>query len=228
MVHIPSACNTTRYEKDANGYKILGSSTDYTFFDDTTQGYFVDVYDEATVLYGTNLHYNKVYPAYTYLIEEGEPEERPTEETQPRPTAPVPTQPDIENGKDVYCINSAKWAEVYVHAWPTGSTGTTWPGYPMTKTDETVNGFDVYKATIESDYDSVIFNNNDKGSQTSDLIAQENQYFDIKSGKWYASLADVPSLDSLSTDRYLVGEFNSWSTVANEFKLNAEGRTTKI
>lgn len=226
MVHIPSACNTTRYEKDANGYKILGSSTDYTFFDDTTQGYFVDVYEGATVLYGTNLHYNKVYPAYTYLIEEGEPEERPTEETSERPTAPIPTQPDIENGKDVYCINSAKWAEVYVHAWPKGSTGTTWPGYPMTKTGETVNGFDVYKATIEADYDGVIFNNNDKGSQTSDLTAQENQYFDIKSGKWYASLSDVPALSSLSTDRYLVGSFNAWSTVANEFKLNAEGDDT--
>ncbi len=226
MVHIPSACNTTRYEKDANGYKILGSSTDYTFFDDTTQGYFVDVYEDATVLYGTNLHYNKVYPRYTYLIEEGEPEQRPTEETSERPTAPIPTQPDIENGKDVYCINSANWAEVYVHAWPTGSTGTTWPGYPMTKTDETVNGFDVYKATIEADYDGVIFNNNDKGSQTSDLTAQENQYYDIKSGKWYASLSDVPAVDSLSTDRYLVGSFNSWSTVSNEFKLNAEGDDT--
>ena len=226
MVHIPSVCNTTSYEKDENGYKILGSSTDYTFYDDTTQGYFVDVYDDATILYGTNLHYNKVYPRYTYIIEEGEPEERPTEPTTPRPTAPIPTQPDIEDGKDVYCINSAKWAEVYVHAWPTGSTGTTWPGYPMTKTGETVNGFDVYKATIESAYDGVIFNNNDKGSQTSDLTAQEGQYFDIKSGKWYKSLSDVPALDSLSTDRYLVGSFNSWSTVANEFKLNAEGDDT--
>lgn len=226
MVHIPSACNTTSYVKDENGYKILGSSTDYTFYDDTTQGYFVDVYEDATVLYGTNLHYNKVYPRYTYLIEEGEPETRPTEETQPRPTAPIPTQPDIEDGKDVYCINSANWAEVYVHAWPTGSTGTTWPGYPMTKTGETVNGFDVYKATIESAYDGVIFNNNDKGSQTSDLTAQANQYYDIKSGEWYESLDDVPALDSLSTDRYLVGSFNSWSTVSDEFKLKAEGDDT--
>ncbi len=226
MVHIPSACNTTRYVKDENGYKILGSSTDYTFFEDTTQGYFVDVYDNATILYGTNLHYNKVYPRYTYLIEEGEPEERPEEPTVPRPTAPIPTQPDIEDGKEIYCINSAKWADVYVHAWPSGSTGTTWPGYPMTKTDQTVNGFDVYKATIESAYDGVIFNNNDKGSQTADLTAQEGQYYDIKSCKWYASLSDVPALDSLSTDRYLVGSFNAWSTVANEFKLNAEGDDT--
>lgn len=226
MVHIPSACNTTRYEKDENGYKFLGSSTDYTFFDDTTQGYFVDVYEDATILYGTNLHYNKVYPSYTYLIEEGEPQERETEETQPRPTRPIPTQPVIENGKKVYCINSTQWAEVYTHNWIEGGAGTTWPGYPMTKTGETVNGFDVYEATIEPDYTSIIFNNNDKGSQTADLTVQEGQYYDIKAGIWYASLADVPEVDPLSTDRYLVGSFNGWSTVANEFKLNNVGDST--
>ncbi|MBQ2971600.1 MAG: starch-binding protein [Ruminococcus sp.] len=226
MVHIPSACNTTRYQKDENGVKYLGTSTDYTFFDDTTQGYVVDVFEGATVLYGTNLHYNKVYPAYTYIIEEGVPEERPTEETQPRPTVPVPTQPDIENGTVVYCVNSANWADVYVHAWPTGSTGTTWPGYPMTKTGETVNGFDVYKATIEADYTGVIFNNMGNGSKTPDLTVMENQYYDVRSGAWYATLAEVPEVEALSTDRYLVGEFNGWSTVANEFKLNAEGDST--
>ncbi|MBE6824634.1 MAG: starch-binding protein [Ruminococcaceae bacterium] len=226
MVHIPSACNTTRYEKDANGYKILGSSTDYTFFDDTTQGYFVDVFDTATVLYGTNLHYNKVYPRYTYIIEEGEPETRPTEETQPRPTVPQPTQPDIENGKTVYCINSANWATISAYAWIEGGAAMTWPGNLMTKTGETVNGFDVYMAVVEPEYSSIIFNNNDNGSQTADLTIQENQYYDVKSGAWYTSLSDVPEVNVLATDRYIVGEFNGWSTVANEFKLNAEGDST--
>ena len=226
MVHIPSACNTTSFTRDENGYKILGSSNDYTFYDDATQGYIVDVFENATVLYGTNLHYNKVYPRYTYIIEEGEPESRPTEPTQPRPTSAPPTQPDIEDGKTVYCVNSANWADVYVYSWIDGGASSTWPGYPMTKTGETVNGFDVYKAVIEPDHTSIIFNNNDKGSQTSDLDVQEGQYFDVKSGKWYASLNDVPAVGALSTDRYLVGSFNSWSTVANEFLLNAEGDTT--
>ncbi len=226
MVHIPSACNTTSYEKDENGVKYLGTSTDYTFYDDTTQGYFVDVFDTATVLYGTNLHYNKVYPRYTYIIEEGEPEERPTEPTQERPTKPLPTQPEFEDGKVVYCINSAKWAEVYTYSWIDGGTASTWPGYPMAKTGETVNGFDVYKATVDPAHTNVIFNNNDSGSQTADLTINEGQYFDVKSGQWYASLSDVPALDSLSTDRYLVGEFNGWSTVANEFKLYNEGDET--
>ena len=227
MVHIPSACNTTSYVKDENGVKYLGTSTDYTFYDDTTQGYFVDVYDNATILYGTNLHYNKVYPAYTYLIEEGEPEERPVEPTQPRPTMPVPTQPDIEDGKVVYCINSANWEEVYTYSWADGSNGSVaWPGYPMAKTGDTVNGFDVYKAEVEPTNTGVIFNNNDKGSQTTDLVIQEGQYYDIKSNTWYASLDEVPEVDALSTDRYLVGSFNGWSTVANEFKLKAAGDST--
>ena len=226
MVHIPSVCNTTSYTRDSNGYKVLGSSTDYTFYDDTTQGYFVDVFDNATILYGTNLEYNKVYPKYTYIIEEGEPETRPTEEPTERPTSAPATQPDIEDGVTVYCVNSANWADVYAHSWVTGGATTTWPGYAMTKTGETVNGFDVYMAVVEPDYTGIIFNNNNKGSQTSDLTIQAGQYFDIKSGKWYQSLADIPAVGALSTDRYLVGSFNSWSTVANEFMLNAEGDET--
>ena len=226
MVHIPSACNTTSFTRDANGYKVLGSGTDYTFYDDATQGYVVDVFEDATILYGTNLHYNKVYPRYTYIIEEGEPETRPTEPTKPRPTTPLPTQPDIEDGTTVYCVNSANWADVYVHSWIPNGASTTWPGYAMTKTGESVNGFDVYKAVIEPDHTGIIFNNNDKGSQTSDLTVQSGKYFDVKSGKWYASLNDVPAVGALSTDRYLVGSFNSWSTVANEFLLNADGDST--
>lgn len=227
MVHIPSACNTTSYVKDENGVKYLGTSTDYTFYDDATQGYIVDVYEDATILNGTNLHYNKIYPRYTYLIEEGLPEERPVEPTQPRPTVPVPTQPDIENGKKIYCINSANWAEVYTYTWPTGGDGAVvWPGYPMAKTTQTVNGFDVYEATIEAEHTNLIFNNAGNGSKTPDLTVVENQYYDVRSGAWYASLEDVPEVEALSTDRYLVGEFNGWSTIANEFKLKAEGEST--
>ena len=227
MVHIPSACNTASYVKDENGNKYLGTSTDYTFYDDATQGYIVDVFDGATILNGTNLYYNKIYPKYTYLIEEGEPIERETEETQPRPTQPVPTQPEFEDGQKIYCINSTNWAEIYTYTWPTGGNGTVaWPGYPMTKTSQTVNGFAVYEATVDTTHTNVIFNNNDSGSQTNDLTIVADQYYDLKSGTWYASLDDVPELNALATDRYLVGEFNGWSTIANEFKLNAEGDST--
>ena len=117
----------------------------------------------------------------------------------------------------VYAINSAKWDTMVAHAWNTGGSGTTWPGTVMTKTAETVNGFDVYSATFSKEYGNIIFNNNDNGAQTADLEFQSGKYFDVKGGKWYESLDEVPAVSAASTDRYLVGEFNSWSTTANEF-----------
>lgn len=126
----------------------------------------------------------------------------------------------------VYCINSNKWAEVAAYAWNEGGAGTSWPGIKMSKTGQSVNGFDVYEVTFDVAYENVIFNNNNNGSQTENLSLNEGQYYDTKSGTWYASLDEVPVIDPLATDRYLVGEFNSWSTIANEFKLDAEGSAT--
>ncbi len=126
----------------------------------------------------------------------------------------------------VYCINSANWDAVAAYAWIKNGVGTTWPGVAMTKTDETVNGFDVYSATFDVAYENVIFNNNGSGRQTDDLVFSNGQYYDVKSGAWYESLEKVPVIDPLTTDVYLVGSFNSWSTTANEFKLDAEESQT--
>ncbi|MDO4748943.1 MAG: starch-binding protein, partial [Eubacteriales bacterium] len=156
------------------------------------------------------------------------PSETPSEEPTEEPTEEETETPEPPISMDVYCINSAKWDAVCAYAWVEGGDMyAEWPGVAMTKTEETVNGFDVYKITIEGGpYTSIIFNNNNKGSQTDDLTLEEGQYYDVKAGEWYASLDEVPVLDPLSTDRYLVGEFNGWSTVADEFKLKAEGEKT--
>lgn len=150
--------------------------------------------------------------------------EDPTEEE----TVIEPTEEEtvVTVSKTVYCINSAKWEAVAAHAWNDAGAGTAWPGTVMTKTEDTVNGFDVYEVTFEADYTSVIFNNNNNGSQTDNLTLMEGQYYDVKSGAWYASLDEVPALDTLASDVYIAGEFNSWSTVANELKLTAEGADT--
>lgn len=67
MFHIPSCSNTTRIKYNADtGHNEL----DYTFYDDTTQGYIVDCYDDVCILNGINLYYDKIYPQYTYI--EGE------------------------------------------------------------------------------------------------------------------------------------------------------------
>ena len=126
----------------------------------------------------------------------------------------------------VYCINSSKWSEVWAYAWTDGGAAMTWPGAAMTKTGDSINGYDVYEITFDFAYENVIFNNNSNGSQTDDLDLHAGQYFDVKGNTWYESLDNVPVVDLLATDRYLVGSFNAWSITANEFKLDSEGSTT--
>ena len=168
-----------------------------------------------------------------------EPEATEPEATEPEATEPEATEPEVEPTEEeteaplppiamtVYCINSAKWDAVCAHAWNDSGDTTTWPGIAMTKTEDTVNGFDVYKVTFEGYlYSNIIFNNNNNGSQTETLTFIEDNYYDIKANTWYESLDEVPAVDPLTTDRYIAGSFNGWSTVANEFKLNAEGETT--
>ena len=133
---------------------------------------------------------------------------------------------EVPSDTTVYCINSANWAQLSAHYWIDGGAGTSWPGTAMTKTDKTVNGFDVYSITIDSSYEKIIFNNNNNSSQTPDLDVQPGKYYDVKSAAWYDSLEDVPAVDELASDVYLVGTFNGWNTTANEFKLTAAGAKT--
>ena len=142
-------------------------------------------------------------------------------------SAPVDPEPDPPKGDEsvtVYCINSMGWDTVAAHAWNSGA-GTTWPGEQMTKTGETVNGFDVYTVTFQTAYDGIIFNNNNAGLQTENLTLQDGQYYDLKNGAWYESLDKVPVVDPLSSGAYLVGSFNTWNTSADEFRLAKAGDT---
>lgn len=125
----------------------------------------------------------------------------------------------------VYCINSNEWDAVSAYAWTDGGASNGWPGALMTKTDKTVNGYDVYSVSFDTAYEKVIFNNNNNGQQSADLTLMNGQYFDNKAGVWYTSLDEVPSSDPLSTNVYLAGAFNNWDAKADEFKYEAEGDT---
>ena len=143
----------------------------------------------------------------------------PAQETTAAPETSAPdTEPETIT---VYAINSSKWDVVSAYYW--GGVSSTWPGTAMTKTGDTVNGFDVYSITFDTAPENIIFNNNSNGSQTDDLTFRAGQYYDIKACQWYTSLDDVPEVSALSTDRYLAGSFNNWSAVANEFTITAEG-----
>ena len=69
---------------------------------ESSEGYIVEVYDNATIFMGTNVMSNKTNPSYTYIvpqttsaINQPEPTDPPTEKPTDPPTDP-PTQPPTE------------------------------------------------------------------------------------------------------------------------------------
>ena len=128
----------------------------------------------------------------------------------------------------VYFVNSSKWDAVACHHWVSkdNTAGTTWPGDKLTKTGETVNEFDVYKAIFTNAHTMCIFNNNGAGQKTDDLEVQDGKYYYPLKNQWYASLNDIPAIDPLATNVFLAGAMNGWSTTANEFRKATKEATT--
>ena len=94
--------------------------------------------------------------------------ETPDNTDKPDPT-PDPT-PDIDpnpNTVTVYLINRAEWDQVaiYCWTWPAGyETPGGWPGVRLQAGED-----GLYRAVIDSKYAQLIFNDNNRGQQTSDL-----------------------------------------------------------
>ena len=128
----------------------------------------------------------------------------------------------------VYFVNSSKWTAVNCHHWVSkdNTAGTTWPGDKLTTTGETVNEFDVYKATFTNAHTMCIFNNNGGGQQTGDLEVQDGKYYYPLKNQWYASLNDIPAIDPLATNVFLAGAMNGWSTDTDEFRKATKEATT--
>ena len=88
----------------------------------------------------------------------------------------------------VHFINSVEWAAVACHHWIPDGAGTSWPGDVLSKTDE-IAGYDVYTATFTGAHTSCIFNNNNNGKQTGDLIVEDGKYYEVNTNAWYADKA---------------------------------------
>lgn len=60
-----------------------------------TEGYIVEVYDDATIFYGTNVYSNKTYPWATYIVAQNTSalNPQPTQPSTQAPTQAPPTQP---------------------------------------------------------------------------------------------------------------------------------------
>ena len=134
--------------------------------------------------------------------------------------------PPVIKEHTIYCVNSTNWPEIRAYVWRAdGSQAALWSGTRMTKTDKVApNGADVYVVGIYDTFENIIFNNG-AGVQTSDLVFQSGQYFDLKTNTWYEKLEDIPTAEDLATDVYLAGSFNEWSTSANNFQINVPGET---
>ena len=95
----------------------------------------------------------------------------------------------------VYFVDTKGWAEVnaYVWYWDGGSNSkeyTGWPGGAMTKTSQTVYGYDIYSYTFPKEYNYLIFSNN-AGAQTNDLTWEAGKPY-CYNEVWYAKIDDIP------------------------------------
>ena len=93
--------------------------------------------------------------------------------------AQQPAEPVMET---VYFVNNKNWSEVSVYAWDPANAE--WPGVAATKEAEQIGGYDVYSFTAEAgQYANVIFNNNNNGDQTADLVWTAGKY--VVNNTWY-------------------------------------------
>ena len=60
MIHNPSVSNPTH---------VTDGAIDYTFYENISQGYFVQTFESAILFNGANLLDQKIYPAYSYIID---------------------------------------------------------------------------------------------------------------------------------------------------------------
>ncbi len=91
----------------------------------------------------------------------------------------------------VYFRNTANWSSVYAYVWvkDTSTSIKAWPGEAMT-----LHEGNIYKYTVNGDYNMIIFNNGGNGSQTDDLnLAQDGYLFDYSTKTWEKYAEPTPT-----------------------------------
>ena len=138
-IHIPSTSSTT---------KITNGSMDYTMSEDSSQGYFVDVYGDCVIFNGTDLTKNTIYPAYTYIIDQSGKDPSEGDDDDDNDTEMLSVTVDVsnvaQNVDTVYCYTF-------------DSTGVL-----ASKSNKmTANADGTYSVNVSSDYDKMYFVIND-------------------------------------------------------------------
>ena len=130
----------------------------------------------------------------------------------------------------VYFINTKKWAAVTAHVWGGKAAESAWPGKATVKETEKVAGYDVYSFTANvGDYANIIFNNNNGGSQTADLVWTAGKYYVIDMG-WLTKeeaetklAAPLPETWNIVGDAGLMGKGWDLNAAENAMTQQADG-----
>ena len=67
MIHDSSVCCPTILNESSHSLSYTAASDEE--YKDFTEGYYVQVFDDASVYYGENLYHDKIYPSACYIIE---------------------------------------------------------------------------------------------------------------------------------------------------------------
>ncbi len=67
MIHDSSVCCPTLLNYSSHSLSYTAASDEE--YKDLTEGYYVQVFDDATIFYGENLYHDKIYPDATYIVE---------------------------------------------------------------------------------------------------------------------------------------------------------------
>ena len=129
----------------------------------------------------------------------------------------------------VYFIDVKKWGKVNVYAWTTDPI-VAWPGAAATKEAEQIAGYDVYSYTLDAGAAAnVIFNNNNGGSQTADLVWTAGKYYVIDMG-WLTKeeaetklAAPLPETWNIVGAAGLMGKDWDLNAAENAMTLQADG-----
>lgn len=109
MIHDSSVCCPTLLNYNSHNLSYAAASDEE--YKDLTEGYYVQVFDDACIYYGENLYHNKIYPAATYIINGGRTSFKKPTETISESKNVFNTDIDsfgktyISNPKSLFCTN---------------------------------------------------------------------------------------------------------------------------
>ena len=190
----------------------LDKMASYTFKDD----YYVVIFNNGN---GNGKETQKQY------LNTVDFESAPYYDTEAKTFTAIPndTQPELPATRRVYFANIG-WEEICAYAWDdAGAKNHEWPGQLMTEDKEVEN---LYYIDLLTSYNHIIFNNNNKGSQTDNLDfdgydAEANKtFYDIETEAWTLVPTEIviPEINPVN----IVGSMNGWNENDSLYQLDEE------